>query len=37
MAIARLRATTGVGATAINLSYRATICDQSASSSVGAR
>src|SRR5438445_11506776 len=35
IAMARLRATTGVGATASNWSYRATICDQSVSSSVG--
>src|SRR5712691_2412855 len=34
--MARLRATTGVGATASNWSYRATICDQSVCSSVAA-
>jgi hypothetical protein len=36
MAMARLRATTGVGAITINWSYRATICDQSVCSSVAA-
>src|SRR5262249_48496014 len=35
-ATARFSATTGVGATAINWSYRATICDQSVSSAVAA-
>jgi hypothetical protein len=36
MAMARLRATTGVGATASSWSYRATIWDQSVSSMVPA-
>ena len=36
MATARLSATTGVGATASNWLYRATICDQSVSSTVAA-
>src|SRR5437870_3405693 len=36
MAIARLRATTGVGLTARSWSYSVTICDQSVSATVGA-